>query len=142
MFVIKGFAMKINNSISFLYSFSLLIVAFVFITPSYAEKGKNSEQQELIKLINEGRKKNDLKPLKLGQSEDKAAQKWAEHMQKTNDLVHGGFDGAQCIGEGEDAKKVYNAWMGSKPHREGLMGKEYREIGIGKAGKYWVVNLK
>lgn len=134
--------MKVNNPHSVLFLCSLLIIAVVFITPSYAEKGGNSEQQELLKLINEGRKKNDLKPLKLGQGKDKSAQKWAEHMQKTNVLVHGGFDGAQCIGEGEDAKKVYNAWMGSKPHREGLMGKEYREIGIGSAGKYWVVNLK
>lgn len=134
--------MKVNNPHSVLFLCSLLIIAVVFITPSYAEKGGNSEQQELLKLINEGRKKNDLKPLKLGQGKDKSAQKWAEHMQKTNVLVHGGFDGAQCIGEGEDAKKVYNAWMGSKPHREGLMGKEYREIGIGRAGKYWVVNLK
>ena len=43
--------MKVNNthSILFLYSFSLLIITFGFITPSYAEKGKNSEQQELIK---------------------------------------------------------------------------------------------
>lgn len=56
--------------------------------------------------------------------------------------VHGGFDGAQFIGEGEDAKKVYNAWMGIKPHREGLMSKEYREIGIGKAGKYWVIKFE
>ena len=134
--------MKVNNPHSVLFLCSLLIIAVVFITPSYAEKGGNSEQQELLKLINEGRKKNDLKPLKLGQGKDKSAQKWAEHMQKTNVLVHGGFDGAQCIAEGEDAKKVYNAWMGSKPHHEGLMGKEYREIGIGRAGKYWVVNLK
>ena len=120
----------------------LLIVFTIFSNICFGDKNSKSEQEDLIKLINDGRKKNGLKPLKPNHNIDKLAQNWAEHMQKTNMLLHNDFKGGQCIAEGKNAETVYKAWMGSKPHREGLMGKEYKDVGIGKSGKYWVVNLR
>ena len=96
----------------------------------------------MIKLINSGRKKDGVKALSPNHAIDKLAQNWAEHMNKTNMLVHNDFKGGQCIAEGKNAEVVYKAWMGHKPHRDGLMGKEYKDIGVGKSGKFWVVNLK
>jgi uncharacterized protein YkwD len=104
-----------------------------------------AEREQLLKLINERRKKHGLAELRLSAKMDEQAQSWAEHLHKIGKLQHGGFKGdrGQCIAEGQSSPEaVYKAWMSDPPHRAILLGKSYRELGAGRVGKYWVTDFK
>ena len=126
----------------------LLLVAPVALAQdrkNHAEKMTMAEREQLLKLINEERKKHDLPPLKLSAKMDEQAQSWAEHMHKMGKLKHGGFKGdrGQCIAEGQNSPEaVTKAWMSDAGHRNILLGKSYHELGAGRSGKYWVTDFK
>lgn len=96
-------------------------------------------------MINEERKKHNLAELNLNAKMDTQAQTWADHLLKIGKLVHGGFQGdrGQCIADGQPSPEaVCKAWMSDAGHRAILLGKSYRDLGAGRAGKYWVTDFK
>lgn len=130
----------------------LAVVASLSGMPTQAKekKGKSAEmtaaeRDHLLKFINKERARRGLVELRLNAAMDQQAQTWAEHMRKTGKLQHGGFKGdrGQCIAAGQPTPEaVGQAWMGHAPHRDILMGKSFRELGVGRAGKFWVADFK
>jgi uncharacterized protein YkwD len=111
----------------------------------HPKKSSADEREHVLKLINEERKKHDLPALRLETKMDEQAQHWADHLHKSGKLQHGGFKGdrGQCIAEGQPTPEaVVKAWLSDAGHRKILLGKDYRELGVGRSGKYWVTDFK
>lgn len=125
------------------------------------EKGKLSkEEQILVDLVNEARKKEKLDALKVEPLLNKAAAAYSQVMikdfkkaralmEKMDPKAHeidgttvgkrcddAGYDYTEC-GENvamafslDQMKKVHDSWMGSKYHRANILDKKFTEIGI------------
>ncbi|MBK6932495.1 MAG: CAP domain-containing protein [Saprospirales bacterium] len=90
---------------------------------------------------------------------EKAAQEHAADMSRERYFSHTSLDGSsfserisrtgypwQFVGENiakgyPSAKAVVDAWRTSKDHCPNLMNPYFRDMGIGKAGAYWVQDL-
>lgn len=90
---------------------------------------------------------------------EKVAQNHATDMQKRRYFSHTSSDGTsfskrirkggydwRVIGENiamgyPTAEKVVEAWRKSKDHCPNMMNPEFRDMGVGKAGPYWVQDL-
>lgn len=119
-----------------------------------------AEETALIDQTNAERKKADLKPLTPNAKLMDAARKHAANMAEQNKLEHVLDDKTPAdrvkaagykprrVGENvawnmTDAKKALAGWMGSKPHRDNILGTDYTEIGVAvakneKGEPYWV----
>lgn len=134
----------------------------VFGTPRKSGTGskdsRNSEDAdfqkarlEILKLTNAARAKEKREALKLNDTLTKVANGHSANMAKQEKMEHvldgkkpadrveaGGYDYAEC---GENiaywselsVPEVFEAWMKSKTHRENILAKDFREIGIGLA---------
>jgi uncharacterized protein YkwD len=113
-------------------------------------------EQQVLKLTNEVRAKNGLKPLQANAELNYAADKYAELMAQRNYFSHTGPDGsrprdrakavgfeAQIIGENlgrgqKTAQEVVQAWMNSPGHRANILNPNYTQIGTGFEKNFWV----
>jgi uncharacterized protein YkwD len=118
-----------------------------------SDKGKlTPEEQRILDVTNEARKKEGLPPLSVDPLLVEAARKHSQMMAKMGQLEHE-FDGVsldqrlkkvgykfQACGENiqfstktgaEAADFAMNNWLGSKGHRGNILSKEYTEVGIG-----------
>lgn len=41
----------------------------------------------------------------------------------------------------QNEEAVMNGWLNSPGHCKNIMGKNFKEIGVGRAGNYWTMNL-
>jgi len=136
---------------------SLLLVLTLSTTsfnlPAVADGDKDGfklskEEQAILDLTNEQRKKADLPPLKADEKLCKAARAQSANMARQEKVEHNldGKDLAQRIKEveyahagcGENcasgqrtAKEVMRGWMNSETHRKNILHQDYTEIGIG-----------
>ncbi|MGD1898836.1 MAG: CAP domain-containing protein [Phormidesmis sp.] len=109
----------------------------------------NAFEQEVLKLTNEFRRKNGLKPLVLDQSLEKAADRHSQAMAKEDFFSHTGKQGESpsdraksagyesgFVGENIAAgygtpELVVQGWIDSPGHRANLLNSSYNEIGVG-----------
>ena len=109
---------------------------------------------ELRRLINEARAKEGLAALPANNALNAAAQTFAGYMRQTGKFSHdadgrsptarakaAGYAGG--VGEniamsGAGPQRVFDMWMNSPGHRANILGKNYRCLGLGKEGSYWV----
>jgi uncharacterized protein YkwD len=147
---------------------ALIAVALVSLAAGQEKKSpaKNDalqptkEEQELIDLTNAERKKAELPPLKANDKLMAAARAHAENMAKQDVLKHKlddkePTDRAKDVGykysrlaeniekNGRTPAEAMKDWMGSPPHKENILGKDYQEIGVAmaknkKGERYWV----
>jgi uncharacterized protein YkwD len=135
----------------------VLVVALAPAVYGGGEQGKvtlTKEEQRLVDLTNEARKKEGLSTLKVNPVLVGVARKHAEAMAKARKLEHV-LDGVGppdrikeagykflAYGEniqfskrkgGEAADFAMKQWLESKPHRENLFNEKFTEIGIGMA---------
>ena len=114
-------------------------------------------QEEVVKLTNQAREKNGLKPLKIDGQVAKVAQKKSEDMSANDYFSHTSptygtpFDmlkefgvdyrtAAENIAAGQEtADQVVKGWLNSPGHRRNIMNKNLTHIGIGydQDGNYW-----
>lgn len=123
---------------------------------------KGAEYQDVIlKIINESRVENGMKPLRVNEKLNDIAIVKAKDMAEEGNLSHTSkkygitFNlikeegikysaAAENIARGHDTPEfVAHRWLKSKGHRENILNSEYEETGIGLAqdrdGKnYWV----
>ncbi len=118
----------------------------------------NSMAQQVLNLVNNARAQNGLSVLKLNNNLSAVAQKKAEDMKKNNYFSHTSptygspFNMMKNAGisyktAGENiaygqktAQAVFNDWMNSPGHRQNILGKSYKEMGLGvtSGGRmYW-----
>jgi uncharacterized protein YkwD len=130
----------------------------VSVAPSTVNK------QLMLELVNNVRKKGcqcgdkyypAAGPLVWNDLLEKAAQNHSNEMNKNDYFSHISADGsnggarldaigykwiayAENIGMGYTTEKeVVDAWVKSPSHCKNLMGKEYKEMGVARAGLYW-----
>ena len=108
--------------------------------------------QEVLKLVNQERKQNGLKPLALSEKLDTAADDYSEEMIKDNRFSHRGKDGsspgdriekagytdwntwAENIAAGQQsAAEVVRGWMNSPGHRANILNSRMTHMGLGYA---------
>lgn len=119
-------------------------------------------EQEVLKLTNEFRQENGLKPLVIDWNLDKAADLHSKDMAEKDYFSHTGQDGSRpwqraqregyetrFVGENiaagyRTAEDVVDGWINSPGHRANMLNKDYNEIGIGyfkeandRYGTYW-----
>lgn len=108
-------------------------------------------RQEVLRLVNEARAKENLKPLTMSNSKlTEAAQKRAVEISQKYAPIHKRPDGSSCftvLGEvgitsykcaGENMASgwvspefVVNAWLNSPSHRANIMSDNFTEMGVG-----------
>ena len=122
---------------------------------------ESNEALEVLRLVNEERKKQGLNELTLNHTLNGVATKKAEDMRDNNYFSHDSprygspFEMLQSFGvkyssAGENiaagqknAQQVMNDWMNSSGHRANILNKNYTELGVGfveggSYGTYWV----
>jgi uncharacterized protein YkwD len=118
-------------------------------------------RDEVFRIVNEQRAIVGLDPYRHNAILEESAQDYAELMQKETFFAHVTPDGGtlkdrmhasgyykggnysyyygENLARGQDSpEEVVEDWMNSPPHREAIMSESFLEIGIGKAGEYWV----
>lgn len=106
---------------------------------------------EILKRTNAAREKEKLPPLKMNDVLTKIANGHSANMAKQEKMAHvldgkkpaqrveeGGYDYSDTgenVARSEDLEvpEVFEGWMKSKVHRENILAKEFKEIGIGLA---------
>ncbi len=125
------------------------------------------ERDAILLLVNEARSQAGVAPLALHPLLNLSAERMAEDMQARHFFSHEDPDGrssldriravgyltAPCacswqywtgenIAEGQmTADQVMHDWMHSPEHRDNILSPNFNDIGIGRAGNYWVQNF-
>ena len=114
-------------------------------------------ESEVIKLVNEIRQKNGLKPLTADWQLSRVARYKSQDMKENNYFSHNSpvygtpFEMMKSFGisyktAGENIAKgqrtpkaVVDSWMNSSGHRANILNKSYKKIGVGyvSGGNYW-----
>ncbi|MCC3380991.1 CAP domain-containing protein [Paenibacillus farraposensis] len=123
---------------------------------SDAQQSKSQFAAEVVKLVNNERSKNGLKPLTSDAKLTEVALAKAKDMSTNNYFSHTSptygspFDMMKKFGvsytyAGENIamgqktpQEVMNAWMNSQGHRENILKPEYTQIGVAYYNGYWV----
>lgn len=147
---------EIKNANSHIKNFDLIYPGQVISIPTLDASVTNYEQ-EVIRLVNEIRKENGLKPLTHNwelsrvarfKSQDMKDNKYFSH---TSPVYGTPFQMIKNFGisfrsAGENIAKGYsspqavvNGWMNSSGHRANILNANYTQIGVGYAagGNYW-----
>lgn len=113
------------------------------------QEGTSVQAEQVLKLVNEERKKQGLKSLTLSASLNKVASLKSKDMRDNNYFSHQSptygspFEmmqqfgityktAGENIGGGQQtAQDVMDAWMNSSGHRANILGKNYTELGVG-----------
>lgn len=119
---------------------------------------ESTQAREILKLVNEEREKQGVKPLELSDKLTSIANTKAADMQNNNYFSHTSptygspFDMLQHFGvhytsAGENiaqgqktAREVMNAWLNSSGHRANILNANYTQLGVGyeESGAHWV----
>ena len=115
----------------------------------------NAFEQEVLKLTNEFRQQNGLKPLVLDQSLERAADQHTKAMAEDDFFSHTGKDGTRPWNRAQNAgyesgfvgeniaagyrtpEAVVQGWIDSPGHRANMLNANYNEIGL---GYYYLAN--
>ncbi len=111
----------------------------------------SDDEQKLVDLTNEARKKENLAPVKPNKTLFAVARAHSANMARQKQMNHvldgknpgqrlkaAGYPYASygenvAFSQGWSLEDVMNGWMKSAGHRANILGKDYREIGIGVA---------
>jgi uncharacterized protein YkwD len=114
---------------------------------------KDQQPLESLFYINRERAAAKLPDLAWNEQLATKAQAWADRMAGTNQLAHsnlvqgvgGGWSHlGENVGCGGAVNEVHSGFMGSKTHRDAILGREFTSVGIGVAernGKIWVAQV-
>lgn len=135
------------------------------LSSSISSQNNLAMLQEVLALVNEERAKVALAPLSRNTLLDRAAVQYASEMRTQNYFSHYGQDGraptdrikaegypdvqpcncgrryyyGENIARGQTtAEEVMRDWMNSPGHKANILSKDFREIGLGISGNYWV----
>jgi uncharacterized protein YkwD len=123
------------------------------LAPSKTFASKNATlgpgELAVVRLINAYRAKNGVRPLQVGPALSRAAQSHSADMARRGYFDHGAFAArllsfgvrAPYVGENLAAGSrpltpatIVRMWIQSAPHRENLLDRGFRRIGVGEAG--------
>lgn len=115
-----------------------------------------TDETAVLRSVNRTRTDQGLAPFTIDQSLKQAAQDFAADMRQRGYFGHRSPEGellpdrlrrarvqyssaAENIAQGQtEADEVMTAWMNSPGHRTNILNPNFRRIGIGRSGNYWV----
>lgn len=127
----------------------IVVNLLIFLLMEMVVFGKVQFQKEVLKLVNNERKKEGLKPLKADKKLEKVAQIKSEEMEEKGYFAHKSPDygtpfqmmdrfgvryrtAAENIAYGQKTpEEVVDGWMKSKGHRKNILNSHFTQIGIG-----------
>lgn len=134
----------------------LLIAALAFSTIS-AESASalGLRERRMVNKHNRARDARDIRMLSISDSLSRKAEQHSMEMAGDRDLYHSScltcqFDGyswsigGENVGVGGSVWRLFDAFMASAPHRENILNKRYKRIGVGvveSGGRLWVTVL-
>lgn len=131
----------------------LTIVAIGTLATSVSACNASEESLEAFYHLNRERVSRGLRPVNWNDQLSDKAQRWARQMADANQLSHSVLtEGVgvgwrylgENVGQGGSIKAVHDGFMNSKPHRDAILGKQYREAGIGvvvRDGVVWMAQV-
>jgi uncharacterized protein YkwD len=113
--------------------------------------GASATPSELavVRVMNSVRASNGVPPLRIGRALTRAARSHSADMVRRNYFDHGAFVrrlrsfgvGARYVGENLasgtlplPAAEIVHMWIASPPHRQNLLDRGFRRVGVGEAG--------
>ena len=130
----------------------LLVAVWTVQADPPAKFQMSKEEKELLDLTNQERKKNNVPPLKPNPTLFKVARAHSANMARKKQMNHvldgktprdrmeaagykASFGGENigCGSPGWGPARMMKAWMESPRHRDNILSKNYKEIGIGIA---------
>ena len=114
---------------------------------------KDQQPLESLFYVNKAREAANLPDLKWNETLAAKAQAWAERMAGSGQLAHsnlvqgvgrGWSHLGENVGCGGAVNEVHSGFMGSKTHRDAILGREFTSVGIGVAergGKIWIAQV-
>jgi uncharacterized protein YkwD len=145
------------NRIARVVSILFLLAVFARVCAADGDKKDapkvtlTADEQTILDLTNKARAEEKLPPLKLNATLTEVARAHSKNMAKKAELNHE-LDGKKpadrvlaagynwdcvgeniAVGEGTPIDEIFKTWMDSPHHKENILRKEYKEIGIGIA---------
>jgi len=128
----------------------LLLVGLA--APKHAEATTTSAERQLASLMNHGRAAHGRAALSLNSSLSDYARRWSANMASKNRLYHNASLPTwlrnwswrilgENVGVGGSVSQLYVAFMNSPPHRENILDRRFRSVGVGvvvRNGRTWV----
>jgi uncharacterized protein YkwD len=132
----------------------VLLFAIVLVAAEEKNQPKpplTADEKTIFDLTNKARADNKLPPLTLNVVLTKVARAHSANMAKKGEMNHvldgkkpaerikdAGYDYSWAgeniaMGENVSVQKIFDEWMKSQGHRENILRKEYRELGVGIA---------
>lgn len=115
------------------------VVGLLVLLGSFTACESNSADRNLvIRLVNQSRSENGLRPVKENLKLDLKADKWAQHLRDICDLEHSRLDdGApnewlklgENVGYGGNIDQVHTAYLNSPGHRANILDPAYTQMG-------------
>lgn len=109
----------------------------------------SQQEQSLLEAINQARARNGVPPLRLGARLQRAARSHSQAMARTGSFTHGnwyrrlrrhGVRGrtlgetiAWGVGVQGTATAIVGMWLASPPHRQTMLSRSFRRVGVGIA---------
>jgi len=117
----------------------------------------NDGTPELLRLMNEARKKKRLPQLTIDSRLTLAAKDHSNSMAKYNYFAHKGRDGkrfharmarhgyplshsSENLAIAPNAQRVFQRWWDSKGHKTNMMNGKYTRVGLFRTGNYWTAH--
>ena len=136
--------------------FGILLIIFgfslIWIQPTYASSDK-TKFDSIIISTNSERLRQGLKPLRYNSLLTKSAATRACDMSKKNTWSHNGYvqwirsygfkggDIGENLSRNLTENQAMNAWMNSLTHRDNILQRAYKYIGVGRCDTYIVVHF-
>jgi len=126
---------------------ALLVVCVAAPSSAGASVRHDRTEAKIIRALNKVRASHGLPRLRVSRGLARAADAHSRAMRRTNTLGHGDFlrrvrryVRTRTVGEnvawmaGCRAQSIVDMWMGSAPHREVMLSRSFRQIGVGRRG--------
>lgn len=126
---------------------AILVVCFGAPSGASASSRHDATEASIIRALNQARVAQGLPRLKASRGLAKAADAHSRAMKRANRVGHGDYSRrlrryvqAQRVGEnlawrrGCNARAIVKMWLASAPHRQIIMRRAFRRVGVGRAG--------
>jgi uncharacterized protein YkwD len=127
----------------------LVLAPGAFSSDLVSQGTMSSQEQSLLRSINRARARNGAPPLRVGPALQRAARAHSQAMLRTGNFDHGdwyqrlrrmgarggtlGENIAWGVGSDGTADALVRMWLASPPHRQTMLRRGFRYVGVGVA---------